>query len=174
VYRAATTHYSDRSTGVFSFTEYEGEALQFVPVVSDKWVLALHGWALFSDVPAGHEIPFYLLPSIGGQNSVRSFRSYRFHDNNLLLVNAESRLRLTEHIDWAVFGDAGNVASRFADLNLDKTAVGVGIRLHTDTTTVARMDVAHGSEGWLWVFRTSEPLRLARIARQVALMPFTP
>jgi hypothetical protein len=174
LYRAALTHYIDRDTGVFSFRQWEAEGLQLLPVVADKWVLALRGWTVFGDVPTGHQIPFYLLPALGGNNSLRSYHSYRFHDNNLLVVNAESRLRVTEHIDAAVFADAGNVAGRFGDLNLDKTSYGAGLRLHTDRTTFARMDVAHGAEGWLFVFRTNDPLRLGRVRRQVALMPFAP
>jgi hypothetical protein len=174
VYRAALTHYMDRSAGVFSFREYEAEGLQFVPIVSGKWTLVLHGWTVAGDVPDGHEIPFYLLPALGGNNTLRSYAHFQFHDDNLLLVNAESRLRLTPHIDMAVFADAGNVAFRFADLNLDKTSYGAGLRLHTTTTTLARMDVAYGDEGWRVVFRTTEPFRLARIRRHIATMPFMP
>jgi hypothetical protein len=55
---------------------------------------------------------------------------------------------------------------------LGKTSVGTGIRLHTGTTTFARLDVAYGSEGWGLVFRTSDPLRLARLTRRVAAVPF--
>ena len=174
LYRAALTRYIDQDTGVFSFRQWEAEGLQFIPVVSGKWTLALHGWTIFGDVPIGHEIPFYLLPSLGGNNTLRSFNSYRFHDNNLLLVNGESRLRLTEHLDAAAFVDAGNVAGRFRDLNLDKTSVGAGLRLHTETTTFARIDVGHGAERWMVWFRTNEPLRLGRLRRHVALMPFAP
>src|SRR6185369_13029776 len=106
-------------------------------------------------------IPFYLLPAIGGHNTLRGYHSFQFHDNAFVVVNAESRVRLTEHIDAAAFADAGNVARRFADLDLDKTSYGLGLRLHTATTTLARFDVAHGGEGWRFVFRTNEPFRLA-------------
>jgi hypothetical protein len=174
VYRAALTHYMDRSSGAFSFREYEAEGLQLVPIVARKWTLVLHGWTVAGDVPDGHEIPFYLLPALGGNTTLRGYANFQFHETNLLVVNAESRLRLTPHIDMAVFADAGNVAHRFADLNLDKTSYGAGLRLHTTTTTVARMDVAYGDEGWRVLFRTTEPFRLGRIRRHVAAMPFMP
>jgi hypothetical protein len=86
----------------------------------------------------------------------------------------ESRWTVYTHLDTAVFFDAGNVAPRFADLNLDKTAIGGGLRLHTDTATFARLDAAHGAEGWMLVFRTSEPFRLSRLTRRVAAIPFVP
>jgi len=173
-YRAALTTYSDRSTGVFSFRQYEAEATQFVPLADRRWVLAFRGWAVFSDVGPGHEIPFYLLPTIGGQNTLRSYHNYQFHDQNSLVVNAESRWAIFTHADAAVFFDAGNVAPRARDLNLDKTSLGVGLRLHMERATIARLDVAHGSQGWQVVFRTSDPMRLTRGRRRVANIPFTP
>ena len=174
VYRAALTGYNDRSAGTFSFREYQAEGLQLIPMAGSRWILALHGWTVLTSVPAGNAIPFYLLPAVGGHSTLRGYHNFQFHDENLVVVNAESRVRLTEHVDAAAFADAGNVARRFADLNFDKTSYGVGLRLHTATTTLARFDVAHGGEGWRFVFRTNEPFRLARIRRQVALMPFMP
>lgn len=174
LYRAASTSYFDQSGGTFSFREYEGEAAQFIPLADKRVVLALRGWALFSDVPTGHQIPFYLMPAIGGSNTLRDYPDYRFHDNNILVVNAESRFAVYQHVDAALFVDAGNVAATFSELNLDKTNYGAGLRLHTDTTTLARVDVAYGSNGWKLFFRTNDPLRLGRLRRHIAIIPFAP
>lgn len=173
-YRAALTTYSDRTSDVFSFSEYEAEATHFFPLADRRWVLAFRGWTVYSDVGPGHEIPFYLLPSLGGHNTLRSYHNYEFHDQNLLVVNAESRWAIFTHVDAALFFDAGNVAAEYRDLNLDKTSVGAGLRLHTERTTIARLDVAHGAEGWNVLFRTSDPLRLTRGRLRVANIPFTP
>ena len=81
-------------------------------------------------------------------NTLRSFTDYRFHDDNMLLANAELRLALMTHLDLAVFADAGNVAARAGDLDLDKRSYGAGFRLHTRRETFAMVDVAHGDEGW--------------------------
>jgi hypothetical protein len=129
---------------------------------------------VLTDVPEGHQIPIYLQPSVGGNNTLRAFRTYRFHDENALVLNGESRWAVFEHMDLAAFVDAGNVAARAGDLNLAKTSVGGGVRLHTVRTTVARLDVAYGDEGWHVLFRTTEPLRLARISRRMADLPFAP
>jgi len=174
LYRAGSTSYFDQSGGTFSFREYEAEALQMIPLADKRVVLALRGWTLYSNVPTGHEIPFYLMPAIGGSNTLRSFPDYRFHDNNLLVVNAESRFAVFQHVDLALFADAGNVAATFGDLNLDKQSYGAGLRLHTDSTTIARLDVGHGSEGWRLFFRTNDPLRLGRLRRHIAIIPFAP
>ena len=174
LYRAASTSYFDQSGGTFSFREYEAEAAHFIPLADKRVVLALRGWALHSDVPTGHQIPFYLMPAIGGSNTLRDYPDYRFHDNNILVVNAESRFAVYQHVDAALFVDAGNVAATFSELNLNKTNYGAGLRLHTDTTTLARVDVAYGSNGWKLFFRTNDPLRLGRLRRHIAIVPFAP
>jgi hypothetical protein len=175
LYRTAVTTYVDQSTniGAFSFRMYEAEAAQFIPVTRDRdWVFALHGWAVWDDVAPGRSVPFYLLPSLGGNNSLRSYAEYRFHDLNMTVVNVESRWALFTHVDVAAFVDAGNVAHRFQDLNLAKRSYGGGIRLHTDRATFARVDVAYGAEGWKAMFRTNDPLRFSRLTRRVAAVPF--
>jgi hypothetical protein len=174
VYRASAAMYSDRDAGMFSFRRYEAEAAQFVPVAENRIVFAAHGWIVGSETDAGQVIPFYVMPALGGNNTLRDYTDYRFHDRNLLLVSAEARVALVRHIDVAVFADAGNVAARFADLTLDKRSYGVGLRVHTPTATFARVDVAHGTEGWRFLFRTSDPFHLTRLARRTATAPFVP
>jgi hypothetical protein len=176
VYRVVWTDFVDQSTstGAFSFRQYEAEAAQFIPTADSHWVFALHGWLVTSDVPNGHEVPFYMLPTLGGGNTLRSYDDYRFHDRNLALVTAESRWTILEHVDAAAFIDAGNVAPTFADLNLRKTSWGGGLRFHTEKATFARVDAAYGAEGWRFIVCTSDPLRLSRLTRRVAAVPFVP
>jgi len=174
VYRAGWTAYADRDGGTFSFRRYEAEAAQFVPLAARRVVLAVHGWIVGSETSANAEIPFYLLPSLGGGNTLRGFTDFRFHDRNLLLVTAESRLALLKHVDMAAFVDTGNVAPRMSGLNLDKKSYGIGFRMHTDRATFARVDVAHGDEGWRILFRTSDPFHLTRLSRRTAAAPFVP
>jgi outer membrane protein assembly factor BamA len=173
-YRAAAELYSDRDLQQFSFRRYEAEGLQFIPVTGEQWVIALHGWGAFSDTPSDNSVPFYMLPSLGGANTLRGYHDYRFHDRQMLVVNAESRWALFSHVDAAAFVDAGNVAARVGDLNLDKTSYGAGLRVHTRTSTLARMDVAHSREGWLVFFKLSDPFRLARHSLRTTVVPFVP
>jgi len=176
VYRTSWSRYADRNALLaYSFQRYEAEVAHFLPVVRDRWVLAVHGWGVFTDVAAGHNVPFYLLPSLGGGNTLRGDRNYRFHDNDLLLVSAESRFGIFEHLDATLFVDAGNVAPKLSALNLDNRSYGVGVRLHTRTSTLARFDVAHGAEqGWRFMLKLNDPFRMNRIARRGAAMPFVP
>jgi hypothetical protein len=174
LYRAGWSTYSDRDQGVFTFQRYEAEAAQFVPLASSRVVLAVHGWLVTSDTATGDVVPFYAVPALGGANTVRAYSDFRFHDRNMLVVNAESRLALFTHVDVAAFVDAGSVAPRVGELTLDKRGYGLGVRMHTHQSTFARVDLAHGDEGWRFLFRMNDPLHLSRLSRLTAAVPFVP
>ena len=174
LYRAAAQVFADRDLHQFSFRRYEAEGLQILPILGERWLIALHGWSVFSDTSAGNSVPFYMLPSLGGGNTLRGYDDYRFHDRNMLVVNVESRCALFSHIDAALFGDVGNVGARAGDLNLDKTSYGGGLRVHDRTSTLALLDIAHSREGWQVLFRLSDPFRFARRSLRTSVIPFVP
>ena len=174
LYRGALTNYSDRTYDSFTFHTWEAEGLQYVPLADSRVVLAFHGWTVAGNPADGNVIPFYMLPAIGGSRTLRDYHDFQFHDNNLLVAGAESRFAVWAHLDAALFLDTGNVAARYRDLNLDKTSYGAGLRLHNDSTTLARFDVARGAQGWHVIFSTSEPFRLPRARKTIASVPFTP
>lgn len=175
VLRASWSSFGDRVHDAYSFQRYEVEGASFLPVVRDRWVLAVHGWGVFTDIAPGHTVPFFMLPTLGGGNTLRGDRNYRYHDRDLLLVNAESRVGLFEHMDVAVFMDAGNVGPDAGALNLDKRAYGAGVRFHTRSSTLARFDLAHGKEqGWCFMLKLHDPLRMGRISKHTVPVPFVP
>jgi hypothetical protein len=57
LYRVTAASYADRNYGRYSFRRYEADAAQFVPLVADKWILALHAWEVFSDTSRGTRCP---------------------------------------------------------------------------------------------------------------------
>lgn len=172
--RVAASRFTDRDSGAFTFKRYESEVAGFLPLASSRIVLALRGWVVASETGAGQSVPFYLQPTLGGGHSLRSYSDFRFRDDNLLLANAEVRLAIFTHLDAVVFADAGNVAARWRDLDLDKQSFGAGLRFHTRRDTIARFDAAHGSEGWRLMTSLSEPLGLTRTWRRTAPTPFVP
>jgi outer membrane protein assembly factor BamA len=177
LYSATAASYSDRNDGKYSFRRYEAEATQFLPLVADKWVLALHAWEVFSDTSSGNTVPFYLLPSLGGQNTLRGYYDYRFHDRDLQVFNAESRWGLFTHVDAAVFVDAGKVASVASDLDFKhmRTSYGAGLRVHNRTSTVGRLDIGHSTEGWRVFFKISDPFRRSTLpGGRTEVIPFVP
>ncbi len=172
--RGAASHYEDRDTGAFTHQRYEGEMAGFIPMAGERVVLALHGWVVTTPRDDDTSVPFYMLPSLGGANTLRSFADYRFHDRNMLVANAELRIAMMTHVDLAMFADAGNVAARIHDLDLDKRSYGAGLRFHARRLTFARIDVAQGNEGWRFLFRLTDPFALSRLERRAAVVPFVP
>ncbi|MDO8677116.1 MAG: BamA/TamA family outer membrane protein [Acidobacteriota bacterium] len=172
--RGAAAQYDDRDTGAFTFKRYESEAAGFLPIGGGRVVLAVHGWAVATETDPGQTVPFYLQPSLGGANTIRGYSDYRFTDRNMVVVNAEARIAMMTHLDFALFADAGNVAADRRDLNFDKQSYGAGLRLHTRRITFARFDAARGDEGWRFVFRLTDPLDLSRLSRRAAVAPFVP
>jgi hypothetical protein len=176
-YRAAAAVYSDRSVGAYSFRRYEAEAAQFVPLFTRKLILALHAWDVFTDTSNGAVVPFYLLPSLGGKNTLRGYNDYRFHDNDLQNLTAESRLALLTHMDLAAFADAGKVAHEVSDLDYRhlKTSYGAGVRFHNATSTLLRIDAGHSVEGWRVFIKVTDSFKRSMPASgRSSVVPFVP
>jgi outer membrane translocation and assembly module TamA len=139
--------------------------------------VALHGWEVFTDTSGDSVVPFYLMPSLGGGNTLRGYYNYRFHDRQMQSFNAESRVAVFTNLDVATFLDTGKVARRAGDLDFThlKTAFGVGVRVHNASSTLVRVDVGHGAEGWQAAFAMSDPFkRSSPMASGSSVVPFVP
>ena len=156
-YRTSVAMFHDRDLARYSFRRFEADAAQYVPL--GRSVLAFRGRIDVSEAGAGQEVPFYLLPSLGGSSSLRGYLDYRFRDRDMLLMNAEYRWPVLRRVDAAVFYDAGSVASA-ANLLARKlyTDYGAGLRLHSATRMLVRLDVARGVEGTRALISFSTPL----------------
>jgi hypothetical protein len=172
--RVSGAAFRDRKTGTYSFDRMEIEAAHFLSVAGDRGVIALHGWTVLTHTGDDRDVPFYLLPGLGGHNTLRGYSDYRFHDRHVLVFNVESRWALFRHVDGAAFFDAGNVASRVGDLDFGRRSIGAGLRLHTAVSTLARFDVGRSAEGWHAMLRLSDPFRMSRQKSRTAPIPFVP
>ena len=152
-YVSATLHdYADRNNAFgFRLAEYEGIA--HVPILRETWVLSLRGKVQNGREKSGQEIPFFMLPSIGGGHSLRAYSSWRFRDRNSLLMQAEWRVMVNRYSDLAFFYDTGKVAARVSDLDFKNLQddFGVGIRFHGPFVTPLRVDFSTSRESRLSV-----------------------
>jgi len=135
-----------------AFDEYEGEVTELIPILRGNWVIALRGLATTTTADEG-EIPFFLLPSVGGATS-RGFSNFRFRDRHRLATAAELRWSASQFMDLALFVDAARVAATRGQLDFDDlhTSVGLGVRFHTTASTVFRAEVARSREGLRFSF----------------------
>jgi outer membrane protein assembly factor BamA len=176
-YRATAAVYADQDGGAYSFRRYEAEGSQFVRLGTPRWILGLHAWGVFSDTSNGATVPFYLMPAMGGKNTLRGFYSYRFHDNDMAIANLESRWALWTHMDVAAIADVGRVAHSLSDFDEHniRHSFGAGVRFHNATSTLLRIDVGHSRDGWRLFFVMSDPFKRSTPASgRTSVVPFVP
>ena len=151
---AKYNQFTARKIDGYSFEQFDGFLEQYIPFLNQKRVIALRARTVLSYPYAGHVIPFYMLPTLGGTSDLRGYRRYRFYDNNLFLVNAEYRWEIFTLMDAALFADAGKVFHKDSDFDLQnlESDVGFGFRFKTRRAVVFRIDTAFSHEGFgLWL-----------------------
>jgi hypothetical protein len=147
-YRVNFSHYDDRTTGLYTFDRVETDLRQFIGFLAGRRVIALRLFASTSETDEGHVMPFYAMPTLGGNDTLRGFREYRFRGPHAILMQAEYRWEIWSGLDAALFYDAGKVANRRGDLDFDnlESDYGFGFRFNTNEAIVFRVDAGFGSQ----------------------------
>ena len=148
--RVDAARYDDRDSDLYDFTRVVGDVQAQIPLGYRNRILALRVRSSNSVGENGGAVPFYLMETIGGANSIRGFREYRFRGGRNLVLNAEYRWEVWTYVDFTLFYDAGKVFSDGDDLNFSglKSGYGFGIRGHAPGGTVFRIDLARSNEGF--------------------------
>jgi hypothetical protein len=151
-YRLSVGFFNDTTLHQFDHRRLDGEVVQHVPLVPDRNHV-LTGRVGFSYVnnETGERVPFYLLAYVGGVDTIRSYREFRFKDENALWLNLEYRWTAMKWVSLAAFVDAGEVRPDWEDIGPSglKTGYGFGVRVHSTKQTFARLDFGTGGgEGW--------------------------
>ena len=146
-YRVDVNWFDDRVRDLANFTRVDVDLRQYVSFFSERRVLVGRAVLSTTEVDEGGVVPYYLLPTLGGNDTLRGFRAYRFRAPHSLLVQGEYRFEVWSGFDAALFVDAGKVAMRREDLNFSNLErdYGIGFRFNTDAGVIARVDVAFGS-----------------------------
>jgi len=157
-YLAATLHdYKDQDDN-FGFQVVEYEAIAHLPILRETWVLSFHGRMQHANEKDDQQIPFFMLPALGGGSSLRGYSSWRFRDQNALLLQAEWRIMVNRYLDIAFFYDAGKVAASTKDIDLKhlKDDFGFGVRFHGPFATPLRVELARSRESSIsFIFSSS-------------------
>jgi len=110
-------------------------------------VLAMQGFAQFSQ----GDVPFNMMPLLGGKYSMRGYFAGRFRDKELITGQAELRYPLWHRFRGVVFAGAGAVASSLDQFTWGglKPSAGLGLRYVFDVreNIVLRMDFGFGENG---------------------------
>ena len=144
----ATLHDYNDGDEEFGFRLAEYEGIAHLPILRETWVLSFHALAQTTIDKSGQQIPFFLLPGLGGGSTLRGYSTLRFRDQNSILLQAEWRIIVNRYLDLAFFYDAGKVTARTSDLDLDrlKDDYGLGLRFHGPFSTPLRVELARSRE----------------------------
>jgi outer membrane protein assembly factor BamA len=153
-YTASLTYNKDKDLRRHTHRRLDMEVQQYIPLFNKRRVIALRGRTELTYKSPGQTLPFYMQPVLGGSNDLRGFRAWRFHDDNLLVLNAEYRYEVFAGLDMAVFADAGKVFRSKSQLNFANLegAYGIGMRFNARNTVFMRIDAGFSHEGFqVWV-----------------------
>lgn len=118
----------------------------FLPL-GNSMVLAVQGFGQFTH----GEVPFNMLPFLGGKYSMRGYYFGRFRDNYLLAGQAEFRYPIWNRFRGVVFAGVGSTAPEMGQFTLKdlKPSVGLGLRFVLDPqdNIVLRLDIGFGEDG---------------------------
>jgi outer membrane protein assembly factor BamA len=146
-YRVSYGIWDDRTLQQFDFRRFDVLLTQHVPLVADKsHAISGRFGTSYVNNETGERVPFYFLAYVGGIDTIRSFREFRFKDENAMWMSAEYSWMPIKWVSLATFVDAGEVSPDWNSIDFRglKTGYGFGIRFHTRTQNLARIDYGTG------------------------------
>lgn len=158
--RVHLEQWDDRTDDAFSFTRVDVEG-SYVQPLAPRHAVAVRVGSSAATPDAGQQVPFFLLPSLGGQDTVRAFGDFRFRDARTLWLTAEYRWELRPRVEMALFCDAGDARGAWRAITPGqlKTGVGVGLRVDAGPSLQAGVDLAGGGREGLRVMLLFGPPR---------------
>ena len=147
--RADFSDYRQTNGTESGFQRVDAEAQRFIPLLHESRVIALRAAASTTFTDGGQDVPYFLMPDLGGHQALRGYSSFRFRDRSSLLLTGEYRWSAGPLVDMALFADAGTVAPRLNAVSLRDlhTSYGIGFTVHTPSTTFTRIELARSREG---------------------------
>jgi outer membrane protein assembly factor BamA len=155
-YYARHLSYWDQRLGRHSFNRLEIGAEHYIPYRNRTRVVALQARAIGAWTRDGQTVPFYLEPTLGGNDLLRGFERYRFYDQSAFHAAVEHRWHLLSNMHAALFFEGGKVEPKVSQLNFHRLEYsgGIGLRFTIQNTVIMRIDNAVSREGYrfMWTF----------------------
>ncbi len=144
----AVSRFDDRGGRAYQWTRFAVDAREYLPLGSDRHVLAFRQVASFDRPDDGAEVPFYMQTTLGGSLFLPGYGSFRFRDDKALWLVGEYRFEVHPKVELALLYDAGSVfptldAFEARDM---RRSYGVGLRLKSPQKVKLRLDVWHSDE----------------------------
>ena len=149
------SRFDDRHGNAFQFNRTIVDLREYIPLGSNRHVVALRQVTSLDTPDAGSSVPFYMQSTLGGGRLLRGYNSVRFRDDKLLVLAGEYRFELIPKLELALICEVGKVFPRMSELGLRhlRSSWGAGIRLKSPRRVRLRLDVMRSSEGTRLLFR---------------------
>lgn len=143
----AVRRFRERDPSLLGFTRTTVDARTYVRTGA-LGVVAVRALVSGDATDPGGATPFYLQESLGGGETLRGFRPFRFQERALAHGTVEYRWRAHRFLDVAPFVDAGTVGPGLAELTGTwRFSGGVGLRARTADHVLFRLDWARSGDG---------------------------
>ncbi len=152
------SHFKDHKLNRYNFDRFDVDLEQYIGMFNRTRVIALRAKSIMTQTNGNNVVPFYLQPILGGPDTLRGYRAFRFSDRNMVLYTAEYRWEVFAGLDGAIFADAGKVTPTIKQLNFKdlESSVGFGLRFNARNKTFIRLDVGFSHEGYQVWFRFND------------------
>jgi outer membrane protein assembly factor BamA len=143
---ATLTKYHNIFGSDYNFVKFRLDIRQYITLYED----IIFAFQFFSEFNQGN-VPFMLMPAVGGAEMLRGYPEGRYRDKNALFIQNELRFPIFWRFSGAVFFSFGDVFDTQKDISREmiKYAGGIGIRFSVDTQEKIniRMDYGATAEG---------------------------
>lgn len=149
------TTYSKQLGSSYSFTGINFDFRQYIPT----WLGQVLAWQVKFETALGDELPFQMLPTVGGSDNIRGIRERKFIDNTMFEFQVEYRIPIWWRLKAAVFCSVGDVFDIYnPSIVKPKVGYGVGLRCRLNDARVhLRVDVAGNNYGeWKFYITATE------------------
>ena len=128
----------------FDVASFNGDFRCFLPT----WFGQLIACQLYLDARLGGNIPFQLLPTVGGSDNLRGFRERKYIDDMFVQLQTEYRIPIWNRLKATLFYSVGDVVSTDNPSFRLKMAYGGGLRFRLNDARVhLRADIARTNYG---------------------------
>lgn len=138
-----------------NYTELDIDFRKYYPIIGEHTL----AFQFISKLTWG-DVPFQLMPMLGGQDIMRGYYKGRYRDYAMVSMQTEYRFPMYRWLKGTFFGSVGDVAPYFDQLDFTKfkTSFGGGLRLKVNPARVnIRFDIAYtGKRKPAYYFTISE------------------
>lgn len=149
------TTYSKQLGSSYSFTGMNLDFRQYIPT----WLGQVLAWQVKFETSLGEELPFQMLPTVGGSDNIRGVREHKFIDNSMFEFQVEYRIPIWWRLKAAIFCSVGDVFDIYnPSIVKPKVGYGVGLKCRLNDARVhLRVDVAGNNYGeWKFYITATE------------------